>query len=60
NGSIFKKVFETCKNMILVFLINKSRAFQGYARIESFPGFIEVLKWQRVINWESASAFRIR
>jgi len=30
NGSIFKEAFETCKNVILVFSINKSRAFQGY------------------------------
>jgi len=30
NGSVFKEAFETCKNVILVFSINKSRAFQGY------------------------------
>ncbi|KAJ8064473.1 hypothetical protein OCU04_006808 [Sclerotinia nivalis] len=30
NGPIFKEAFETCKNVILVFSINKSRAFQGY------------------------------
>lgn len=33
NGSIFKEAFETCKNVILVFSINKSRAFQGYVSI---------------------------
>jgi hypothetical protein len=30
NGSVFKEAFETCRNVILVFSINKSRAFQGY------------------------------
>ncbi|PVH72569.1 hypothetical protein DL98DRAFT_610494 [Cadophora sp. DSE1049] len=30
NGSIFKEAFETCKNVILAFSINKSRIFQGY------------------------------
>jgi len=30
NGPIFAEAFENCKNVILVFSINKSRAFQGY------------------------------
>jgi len=60
NGSIFKEAFETCKNVILVFSINKSRAFQGYARMESVPGSVEPPEWQNAINWESAGAFRIR
>ncbi|KAH7342949.1 YT521-B-like domain-containing protein [Rhexocercosporidium sp. MPI-PUGE-AT-0058] len=60
NGSIFKEAFETCKNVILVFSINKSRAFQGYARMESVPGSVESPEWQRAINWESAGAFRVR
>lgn len=33
NGSIFKEAFETCRNVILVFSINKSRAFQGYVSL---------------------------
>ncbi|KAF4635351.1 hypothetical protein G7Y89_g2743 [Cudoniella acicularis] len=60
NGSIFKEAFETCKNVILVFSINKSRAFQGYARMESLPGSIEVPEWQKTINWESTGAFRVK
>ncbi|KAI9646922.1 hypothetical protein NHQ30_004922 [Ciborinia camelliae] len=60
NGPIFKEAFETCKNVILVFSINKSRAFQGYARMESLPGSIEVPSWQNSINWESAGAFKVR
>ncbi|KAH7419069.1 YT521-B-like domain-containing protein [Cadophora sp. MPI-SDFR-AT-0126] len=60
NGSIFKEAFETCKNVILVFSINKSRAFQGYARMESPPGSVESPEWQSAINWESAGAFRVR
>ncbi|TVY85510.1 Zinc finger CCCH domain-containing protein [Lachnellula suecica] len=60
NGTIFKEAFETCRNVILVFSINKSRAFQGYARMESLPGTVEAPDWQRAINWESAGAFKVR
>ncbi|APA08162.1 hypothetical protein sscle_03g029320 [Sclerotinia sclerotiorum 1980 UF-70] len=60
NGPIFKETFETCKNVILVFSINKSRAFQGYARMESLPGSVPVPSWQHSINWESAGAFKVK
>ncbi|KUJ21879.1 YTH-domain-containing protein [Mollisia scopiformis] len=60
NGPVFEEAFETCKNVILVFSINKSRAFQGYARMESLPGSVEIPHWQRAITWESAGAFRVR
>ncbi|TVY17622.1 30-kDa cleavage and polyadenylation specificity factor 30 [Lachnellula arida] len=60
NGSVFKKAFESCKNVILVFSINKSRAFQGYARMESLPGSVESPAWQESINWESAGAFKVK
>ncbi|KAK6606929.1 hypothetical protein H4I95_04578 [Botrytis cinerea] len=60
NGPIFKEAFETCKNVILIFSINKSRAFQGYARMETLPGAIQIPSWQNSINWESAGAFRVR
>ena len=30
NSDVFKEAFETCDNVILVFSINKSMAFQGY------------------------------
>ncbi|KAL3423798.1 hypothetical protein PVAG01_05545 [Phlyctema vagabunda] len=59
-GEILKEAFLTCKNVILVFSINKSKAFQGYARMESLPGTAEVPWWQKTINWESAGAFRVR
>ncbi|KAG0648644.1 Zinc finger CCCH domain-containing 45, partial [Hyphodiscus hymeniophilus] len=29
NGPVFKEAFESCKNVILIFSISKSRAFQG-------------------------------
>lgn len=38
NGSIFQEAFETCKNVILVFSINKSRAFQGYVSASPLLG----------------------
>lgn len=60
NGPTFKEAFENSKNVILVFSINKSRAFQGYARMESLPGTVEIPKWQESINWESAGAFKVK
>ncbi|EKD19905.1 uncharacterized protein L3040_002413 [Drepanopeziza brunnea f. sp. 'multigermtubi'] len=60
NGHIFKRAFETCKNVILVFSTNKSKAFQGYARMEGLPGSAAITQWQRVITWESAGAFKVR
>lgn len=32
NGEILSDAFSKCKNVILFFSINKSRAFQGYVR----------------------------
>jgi hypothetical protein len=60
NGELFKEAFNTCKNVILVFSINKSKAFQGYARMESVPGSVPPPAWQKAINWESAGAFKVR
>ncbi|KAG9243688.1 YT521-B-like domain-containing protein [Calycina marina] len=59
-GEILKEAFETCKNVILVFSINRSKAFQGYARMESLPGSVNPPEWQRHINWEIAGAFLVR
>jgi YTH domain-containing protein 1 len=42
NGSVFTEAFETCKNVILVFSINKSRAFQGYVSLPHFK-FCKIL-----------------
>ncbi|KAH8811990.1 YT521-B-like domain-containing protein [Xylogone sp. PMI_703] len=60
NGEIFKRAFETCKNVILVFSINKSRAFQGYARMESIPGSVPDPSWTKSIHWEDAGSFKVR
>ncbi|TVY46284.1 Zinc finger CCCH domain-containing protein [Lachnellula occidentalis] len=60
NGSVFKEAFESCKSVILVFSITKSKAFQGCARMESLPGSVESPAWQESINWESAGAFKVK
>lgn len=59
-GETLEEAFRTSKNVILVFSINKSKAFQGYARMESLPGSAVVPSWQKAINWESAGAFKVR
>jgi len=60
NGDLFKEAFLNCKNVILVFSINQSKAFQGYARMENLPGSEDIPAWQNSINWESAGAFRVK
>ncbi|KAM4063146.1 hypothetical protein HRG_010293 [Hirsutella rhossiliensis] len=37
NGPIFAEAFEECQSVIFFFSINKSRAFQGFARMTSAP-----------------------
>ncbi|KAI9806098.1 MAG: hypothetical protein M1833_004505 [Piccolia ochrophora] len=60
NSNLFKEAFETCDHVILVFSINKSTAFQGYARMESAPGTAEIPRWASVLLWEFSGPFRIR
>ncbi|RDW94424.1 hypothetical protein BP5796_00187 [Coleophoma crateriformis] len=59
-GKVLSQAFQSSQNVILVFSINKSKAFQGYARMESLPGSISKPRWQESINWQSAGAFKIR
>ncbi|KAI9806592.1 MAG: hypothetical protein M1825_006049 [Sarcosagium campestre] len=60
NSDMFKDAFETCDNVILIFSINKSTAFQGYARMESAPGTAQIPRWASVLHWEFSGPFRIR
>ncbi|KAL2150821.1 hypothetical protein VTH82DRAFT_7384 [Thermothelomyces myriococcoides] len=60
NAEILAKAFEECKNVILFFSVNKSKAFQGYARMTSppspdnpQPSFIQG------IHWETGDPFRV-
>ncbi|KAL7815460.1 YT521-B-like domain-containing protein [Trichoderma aethiopicum] len=60
NGSLFASAFAQHKNVYLIFSINKSKAFQGYARMTSAPdGNIPPAKWMNNISWEASAPFRI-
>ncbi|QPH11052.1 hypothetical protein C2857_002617 [Epichloe festucae Fl1] len=37
NGPLFARAFRECKSVVLFFSINKSKAFQGYAKMASPP-----------------------
>ncbi|EON69044.1 hypothetical protein W97_08357 [Coniosporium apollinis CBS 100218] len=60
NVETFVEAFKTCRNVILVFSVNKSMAFQGYARMESVPGTAPEPSWTKKLLWPSSPPFYIR
>ncbi|KAK3350051.1 YT521-B-like domain-containing protein [Lasiosphaeria hispida] len=61
NGQVLASAFAECKNVILFFSINKSRAFQGYARMASAPSpETPRPKWMSGINWNTSDPFRVQ
>lgn len=60
NSEIFDEAFKTSRDVILVFSVNKSGKFQGYARMESAPGTASIPIWAKNLLWESSGPFRIR
>ncbi|KAL9038985.1 MAG: hypothetical protein Q9180_002801 [Flavoplaca navasiana] len=55
------EAFNTCRNVILVFSVNNSRAFQGYARMLTLPSpSIPAPSWQSALLWPSTDPFRIQ
>ncbi|KAJ9151118.1 hypothetical protein NKR23_g3211 [Pleurostoma richardsiae] len=60
NGETLTSAFATCKNVILFFSINQSRAFQGYARMATAPSpDTPRPRWMNAIHWECTPPFRI-
>ncbi|KAI9753885.1 MAG: hypothetical protein M4579_004961 [Chaenotheca gracillima] len=60
NAEIFSEAFQNCRNVIFIFSVNKSMAFQGYARMESAPGTAPIPSWAHDLLWKSSEPFRIR
>ncbi|KAK4059262.1 hypothetical protein Trihar35433_11015 [Trichoderma harzianum] len=61
NGAIFANAFKHHKNVFLIFSVNKSKAFQGYARMTSPPTTtIPPPKWMNNISWEASLPFRVQ
>ncbi|KAI9675519.1 MAG: hypothetical protein M1829_003323 [Trizodia sp. TS-e1964] len=59
NAELFSEAYQTCQHVILIFSINKSTAFQGYARMASAPGTAEVPSWSKHLLWKSSGPFHI-
>ncbi|PTB48042.1 hypothetical protein M431DRAFT_535828 [Trichoderma harzianum CBS 226.95] len=61
NGAIFANAFKHHKNVFLIFSVNKSKAFQGYARMTSPPTTtIPPPEWMNNISWEASLPFHVQ
>ncbi|RPA71426.1 YTH-domain-containing protein [Ascobolus immersus RN42] len=61
NEELFREAFEMSRDVILIFSVNKSRAFQGYARMESPPDpKTATPTWSKSLLWKSSAPFTIR
>ncbi|KAK3492243.1 YT521-B-like domain-containing protein [Neurospora hispaniola] len=61
NEEKFTKAYQTCKNVIFFFSVNKSKAFQGYALMTSLPSAdINKASWMKNIHWQTSPPFRLR
>ncbi|RDA87862.1 hypothetical protein CP532_2989 [Ophiocordyceps camponoti-leonardi (nom. inval.)] len=61
NGEVFTQAFKECQSVILFFSINKSRGFQGFARMMSVPdAALPKPDWIQKINLKAATdPFRV-
>ncbi|KAL7926688.1 YT521-B-like domain-containing protein [Trichoderma austrokoningii] len=60
NGPMLSFAFNQCKTVYLLFSINKSKGFQGYARMTTAPDpTIAPAKWMSNISWKTSHPFRI-
>ncbi|KAK3692303.1 YT521-B-like domain-containing protein [Podospora appendiculata] len=60
NGQLLTTAFANCQNVILFFSINKSRAFQGFARMATTPSpDTPRPKWMNGIHWDTSPPFRV-
>jgi hypothetical protein len=60
NEDLLASAFKTCRHVILVFSVNKSMAFQGYARMQSAPGEAPTPSWTKNLLWPTSGPFWIR
>ena len=60
NEAILTEAFKTSRQVILVFSVNKSMAFQGYARMLSLPGTAPSPQWTKQLLWKSSPPFNIQ
>ncbi|KAI9888549.1 MAG: hypothetical protein M1814_006819 [Vezdaea aestivalis] len=61
NESELQRAYRESRNVILIFSVNASKAFQGYARMESEPGDApNSPSWSKTPSRRATGSFRIR
>ncbi len=62
NEDTFVEAFKTCRHVIFFFSANHSKAFQGYARMQSLPGEKGVPEpsWVKNLHWPTTAPFKIK
>ncbi|RDI81607.1 hypothetical protein Vi05172_g8491 [Venturia inaequalis] len=60
NEELFAEAFKNSRHVIFFFSVNNSKAFQGYARMESLPGVAPQPSWVQNLRWPSSPPFYIR
>ncbi|CAK4032416.1 Zinc finger CCCH domain-containing 45 [Lecanosticta acicola] len=61
NEELLAKAFNTSRRVILLFSVNKSMAFQGYALMTSAPDpRMAKPSWASKLNWGTSAAFSLR
>ncbi|KAH8879598.1 YTH-domain-containing protein [Thozetella sp. PMI_491] len=60
NGEVLTTAFAQCKSVILFFSINKSKAFQGFARMSTAPSpDTPRPRWLSGMHWDTTPPFRV-
>ena len=62
NESLLVNAFRGSRHVILIFSINMSKAFQGYAKMQSLPGDGDIQQpfWRNKLPWEATEPFKIK
>lgn len=61
NEEMLTEAFNSSRHVLLLFSVNKSMAFQGYAIMTSSPDpNIEKPSWAAKLNWGTSAAFTLR
>lgn len=61
NSDLFADAFRSARHVILLFSVNKSMAFQGYALMTSPPDErLEKPAFCKKLNWGTSPAFEVR
>ncbi|EME85111.1 uncharacterized protein MYCFIDRAFT_153180 [Pseudocercospora fijiensis CIRAD86] len=61
NEQLLTEAFKTSRHVILLFSVNKSMAFQGYALMTSLPDpDLPEPAWAAKLNWATSATFTVK